>query len=128
MRNDKHSPLVDDEVAHRLQGFVQGAPVPTRDDSRLDEELGDLEPGHRPELDDHVAGQPSIADQQRRADFARWLRPSDFPATVAVVTATAIEEGAPEWVLDALSTLDPDAAYDTIGAVYDATSSGAGRS
>ena len=122
MRNDKHSPMVDDEVSHRLQGFVQGAPVPSRDEPHVDEEIGRLEPGHRPEVDERVAGQPSIADRQRRADFARWLRPSDFPATVAVITATAIEEGAPEWVVDALSELDPDAAYDTIGEVYAATS------
>lgn len=122
-RNDKRSPRVADQLDHELQGFVQGAPVPNRDDNRLQEEIGRLEPGLRPLTAEPVGGEPSIDEVIDRQDFARWLRPSDLPAPGHLLAASAMEEGAPAWVVEALES-GGDRIFDTIGEAYDATAAG----
>jgi len=119
-RNDKSSPRIDEQREHEVQDVIKGAPVPGRDDDHLQEAIGAMEPGRRPETAESVDGQPSIDERNQRADFARWLRPSELPTTAARLCETAREEGAPEWVVSALDDLDPDTRFETIGAAWEA--------
>jgi hypothetical protein len=63
----------------------------------------------------------SIDERHERADFAGWLRPSGFPATRPDLLAMAEESAAPDWVIERLSTLDPDTEFETIGSVWEAS-------
>ncbi|HEX2574821.1 MAG TPA: DUF2795 domain-containing protein [Aquihabitans sp.] len=121
VRNDKTSPRVDAQREHELKGFIQGAPVPNRDDAKLQEEIGRIEPGRRPEVDEPGPnGQPSIQETFVRSEFSRWFLPSAFPATAGVLVEQLRDEAAPDWVVEAVERLAPDQRFDDIGHVYDA--------
>jgi hypothetical protein len=119
-RSDKSSPRLDEQRKHEDQNLVEGAHVPGRDDDHLQEGIGRIEPGRQPLTAESVAGQPSIDERNERADFARWLRPSELPTTAAHLSETARDEGAPDWVVEALEELPGDRTFETIGAAWDA--------
>src|SRR4051812_19407057 len=116
-RNTTRSPRVDEQLEHEVQSFVQGTPAPHRDDDRLQEEIGRLEPGRQPRTAEPLGDHPSIDETFDRAEFARWFRPSDFPCSVEQMRETAVDEGAPSWVIAALDRLDGSRRFPTIGEV-----------
>ena len=83
--------------------MVNGAPVEAHA-----EEFRQQEP-----LDESRPSDPLEA----RAELARRLRPSIFPAERDELLASAEREHAPDWLLDALRDL-PDAAYPTTESVW----------
>lgn len=119
-RNDKNSRRLDEQRQHEVQGLVQGAPVSSREDFKEQEGIGPLEPGRRPETAEAVGDQPSIDEATVRAEFIRWLRPGDLPTTAPDLAAAAREDSAPDWVVQALETLDSRVWFHTTVEVYDA--------
>jgi hypothetical protein len=118
MRNDKSGPREDEARKHEIESMLRGEPIEGRTERREMEDTAGLEPGRQPLTSEPAGGGPSIDDINRKADFGRWLRPSEFPAAASTLVATATEEGAPDWVLDALAALPPDRRYATIGEAW----------
>ena len=103
-RSNKHGPRLDDELRHETESIVDGAPVEAHA-----EEFREQEP-----LDEQ--GRPGDPIEAR-AELARRLEPSVFPAERDDLLASAERKHAPDWLLDALKGL-PDAAYPTTESVW----------
>jgi hypothetical protein len=99
VRSDKVNPRLDEEQRHELSGLLQGAPIESRDDEHVQEAIGRIEPGRRPETAEASGDDISIDESAERADFSRWFERSWFPATGAELSVAAQERSAPEWVL-----------------------------
>jgi hypothetical protein len=122
MSNDKSGTREDEQRKHEEAPLLHGSPVEGRTEAHLFQDTQDLEPGRRPETAERVGSAPSIDEQNAKSDFARWFRPSQFPADVRSLMRTAREEAAPDEVLEGLGRLDLDRRFETIGAVWDAVS------
>jgi uncharacterized protein DUF2795 len=121
--SDKHSPRVDDELAHEVRSLEQGAPV----ESRVEEHREQEGPGEdQPTLDSRLAGGRATAasldldDAEARADIARFLTPSAFPADREALLADAEANQAPDQVLDRLRALPGGRAYENVQDVWGA--------
>ena len=65
------------------------------------------------------AGWPTDDQFEARAELARHLEPSVFPADREALAASARRSNAPGWVLDSLTAL-PDGPFETTEAVWEA--------
>lgn len=72
--------------------------------------VGDAQPSRFVDL--------GLDDLEVRSELARSLRPGIFPATAAELVECAGDEGAFEWVTDALQDLPADQTYPTVQAVW----------
>jgi len=122
--SDKHAPRVDDELKHELRSIVQGSPVESRaSESREQEGPADGEPtpdalvtGDRPTATPDVLTHDEV---EARAELARHLQPSVFPADRDALMASARTSGAPEELIGRLGEL-PDGTFDHMEAVWEA--------
>src|SRR5947209_1959066 len=120
-RSDKHAPRVDDELKHELRSIVQGSPVEARaDEAREQEGPAEGEPtpdalltGDRPSATPDALSHDEV---EARADLARHLQPSVFPADRASIIASARRSGASDALLAGLGRL-PDGTFDHLEAV-----------
>ena len=104
--------------------MVQGSPVEARaQESREQEGPGEGE--HTPDsrlVGGRIAGdgtQPTDEELEARAEIARHLDPSIFPARTAQLVASAEQNHAPEWITQLLGKL-PDDTYENTEAVWQA--------
>ena len=109
-RSDKHGPKLDDSLRHDTQSIVSGAPVEARVEEHREQEG----------LDDGLEARPRDAIEAR-AELARSIDPSVFPAEPADLVASAERNHAPGWVRHELRRL-PNAAYPTTESVWRAMS------
>ena len=122
--SDKHAPRVDEELKHELRSIVQGSPVEARaNEAREQEGPADGEPtpdalitGDRPSATPDALGHDEI---ETRAELARHLEPSVFPADRPTLIASARRSGAPDDILASLERL-PDGTFDHMEAVWEA--------
>lgn len=122
--SDKHASRVDDELKQELRSIVQGSPVESRaDEAREQEGPADGEPtpdalltGDRPSRTPDALGHDEV---EARADLARHLQPSVFPAGRDSLAASARTSGAPDELVEALRGL-PDGTFDHLEAVWEA--------
>lgn len=111
--SDKHGPRVDEALKEdhstRAQEF-------RRDEGPEDDQPVSADRDFRPDLpqDDGVLGD---RDADARADLARHVDPSVFPAHPDALVESAAGHFAPEWILRALRGL-PDDVYDNIQDVW----------
>lgn len=122
--SDKHSPRMDDAMTHDVSGLVSGGREGRAQEFREQEGPGEGEPTADALVSGGNGGGPggfslSHDDLEQRAEIARHLRPSAFPARPGALVETAMAEHAPEWVVDRLSSL-PDGLYDHFEAVWEA--------
>ncbi|HEX2047514.1 MAG TPA: DUF2795 domain-containing protein [Acidimicrobiales bacterium] len=124
--SDKHSPRIDDGLAHDTRPLTQGAPMESRADEARQQEgaaddepttdallTGDLHPGQSQEaLLDHD-------EAEARSRIASHLRPSIWPADRAELIRCAQELNAPPDILDRLRGL-PEGTYTHTEAVWEA--------
>ena len=120
-RSTKHSPRVDEELEHEMQGMLRG------DRSTRAEEWREVEPQAEgdPDIDVNpagtlVGGTPVGMDPDAvvaRAELARWLDRADFPSTGADLVERARDHRAPDAVADELSRLPEGDVYERIGDV-----------
>lgn len=122
--SDKHTPRLDEGLKHDTQSVVQGSPVESRaDEAREQEGPGEGEPtpdvrlfgGRLPAN----GGEPTADELEGRAELARHLDPSVFPAHPAALLESAQRHHAPGWVFDALRSL-PEHTYENTQAVWEA--------
>src|SRR5437868_6352475 len=105
--SDKHAPRVDDKLKHELSSLVHGSPVEARaSEAREQEGPADGEPtpdalptGHAPGANPDALSHDEI---EARAELARHLRPSLFPADRPTLVATARRMGATDDLVERL--------------------------
>ena len=121
--SDKHSPRVDEELDHETRSLQQGAPV----ESRVEEHREQEGPGEdQPTPDARLAGGRATAasldldDAETRADIARFLAPSTFPADRDALLADAQRNQAPAEVLERLQALPAARTYENVQDVWGA--------
>ncbi|MGY1617153.1 DUF2795 domain-containing protein [Geodermatophilus sp. SYSU D00691] len=120
-RSTKHSPRVDEELEHELQGMLK-AERGTRA-----EEWREVEPSAEgePDIDADpagtlVGGTPVGMDADavvRRAELARWLDRADFPSDGPNLVEAARDHRAPDAVVAELERLPGGQTYERIGDV-----------
>ena len=124
--SDKHSPRIDDGLAHDTRPLTQGAPLESRaDEARQQEGAGDDEPTTDALLTGDVHGEQSQDtlldhdDAEARSRLAAYLRPSVWPADREALLRCAEELNATRDVLDQLRRL-PDGTFSHTEAVWEA--------
>jgi hypothetical protein len=123
--SDRHNPRIDEELKHDTGSLLHGAPVESRsEESREQEGPADGEPTPDALLtgDAAPAASPDTLSHdeiEARAELARHLEPSVFPADRAALLASAQRQQAPAAVIERLSAL-PDGTYDHLEAVWEA--------
>lgn len=119
-RSDKHGAMLDDEIAEEVDSVTRGAPVESRaQEDREQEGPADTEPTP----DERVQGQrgSKVVDLdalELRADIARHLDPSVFPADRGQILESAHAHHAPEPILDLLESL-PEGFYENLQVVWE---------
>lgn len=120
--SDKHNSRLDESLKHDSRSIVQGAGGESRaQEAREQEGPGDDDPtpdarlagGRLPD------GAATLTDEEieSRADLARHLEPSVFPARPGALRESAERQHAPGWILEALDSL-PDDTYATTEEVW----------
>jgi hypothetical protein len=120
-RSTKHSPRVDQELAHEIQGMVRGGRSTRAEEWRDPEPTAEGEP----DIDTApngtlVGGTPVGMDAdavEARAELARWLDRADFPSTGPQLVEAALDHRAPDAVVDELRRLPDGETYERIGDV-----------
>jgi hypothetical protein len=120
-RSTKHSPRVDDELEHEMQGMLRA------ERSTRAEEWREVEPEAEgdPHIDTDpagtlVGGTPVGMDADAvvaRAELARWLDRADFPNTGPNLVEAARDHRAPDAVVAELEKLPDGDTYERIGDV-----------
>jgi len=121
--SDKHSPRVDEQLEHETQSLRQGSPVESRvEEHREQEGPGDDQPTPDARLTGGRATAASLDldDAETRADIARFLTPSTFPADREALLADAQGNQAPAEVLERLQALPAGRAYENVQDVWGA--------
>jgi hypothetical protein len=121
--SDKHSPRLDEELDHETRSLQQGSPVESRvEEFREQEGPGDGQPTPDARLTGGRATAASLDldDAEARADIARFLTPSAFPADRETLLADAEDHHAPEAVLERLRALPEGRAYENVQDVWGA--------
>ena len=120
-RNTKHSPRVDEELEHELQGMLKG------EHGTRSEEWREVEPSAEGEPDvdadpsgTRVGGTPAGMSPDAvvaRTELARWLDRADFPSTGPALAEAARDHRAPDSVIAELERLPDGESYERIGDV-----------
>jgi len=124
--SDKHSPRIDENLAHDVGSLTHGAPIEARaDEGRVQEGAADDEPTTDSLLtgeirpDDRPEDGLTHDEIEERSRLAAYLRPSVWPADRAALLACATDLHASADVLDRLSQL-PDGTFSHLEAVWEA--------
>ena len=120
-RSTKHSPRVDDELEHEMQGMLRG------EHANRAEEWREVEPQAEgdPDIDrvpdgSYTGGTPVGMTPDAvaaRAALARWLDRADFPATGSGLVEAARNHRAPAAVVAELGRLPEGDTYERVGDV-----------
>jgi hypothetical protein len=121
--SDKHSPRVDEQLEHDTRSLTQGAPV----ESRVEEHREQEGPGEdQPTPDARLTGGRATAasldldDAETRADIARFLNPSSFPADREALLADAEANHAPAGVTERLQALPAGRSFENVQDIWSA--------
>jgi hypothetical protein len=120
-RSTKHSPRVDEQMEHEIQGMSKGDHATRAEDWRDPEPIAEGDP----EIDADpagtlVGGTPVGMDADAvvvRAELARWLVRADFPATGPELVEAARDHRAPDAVVTELGKLPDGDTFERIGDV-----------
>ena len=120
-RSTKHSPRVDDELEHEIQGMVRGNHATRAEEWRDPEPVAEGDPDIDADPSGTlVGGTPAGTDAeavQARAELARWLDRADFPSTGADLVEAARDHRAPDAVVAELERLPDGTTFERIGDV-----------
>jgi uncharacterized protein DUF2795 len=111
--SDKVSPRIDDELEHETESLQRGSPAPSRaQEFREQEAPAEGEPG--------PDARPNVGPAEARADLARHLQPSIFPADRARLLESAREMSAPDSMVSLLEEVPADRAFANVQEVWEA--------
>lgn len=121
--SDKHSPRLDDQMAHEVESLTNGLAAEesrAREDRTLEgstEEEIRFEPADRTLPQDRGIGIPDT-DADARSDLARHLAAADWPARGDQLYEAARVERAPQQILDSLRRLPAEATFGNVQEVW----------
>jgi hypothetical protein len=120
-RSTKHSPRVDDELEHEVEGMVRSTHSTRAEEWRDPEPVAEGEPDIDADPSGTlVGGTPVGTDADAvvaRAELARWLDRADFPSTGSALVEAARDHRAPDAVVAELERLPAADTYERIGDV-----------
>ncbi len=119
-QTSKHSPRIDDAIAHDTASLLHGAPVESRSQEERLQEDPSVDPGIRHEAREAPGLGISEPDATERAELARHLAGAAFPARQEDLVAAAEADYAPDGVLAALRRLPADEHFVNVQAVWTA--------
>ena len=120
-RSTKHSPRVDEELEHEIQGMVRGGHSTRAEEWRDPEPVAEGEPDvDAVPTGTYVGGTPVGMDAdavEARAELARWLDRADFPSSGPDLVEAALDHRAPDAVVGELRRLPEGETFERIGDV-----------
>jgi Protein of unknown function (DUF2795) len=120
-RSTKHSPRVDEELEHELQGTLKGGHATRAEEWREVEPSAEGEPDVDVDPSGTLVGGTPVGmtpdDVAARAEIARWLDRADFPSTGSALAEAARDHRAPDAVVAELERLPDGDNYERIGDV-----------
>jgi hypothetical protein len=120
-RSTKHSPRVDEELEHEIQGMLKGQHATRAEEWREVEPVAEGDPDLTADPSGTlVGGTPVGMDADAviaRAELARWLDRADFPNTGPGLVEAALDHRAPDAVVDELRRLPEGETYERVGDV-----------
>jgi hypothetical protein len=127
-RPDKHGPRQDDALKEQTRDLERSGRESHVEEWKEAEPAGEDQPSADLSPEDDLVGGTAVGmDQQDvsgRAELARWLQPSVFPATAERLVASAAETHAPDHVLRMLKSLPPQERYQNVQDVWQALGGG----
>ena len=120
-RSTKHSPRVDDELEHEMQGMLRSERANRAEEWREVEPQAEGDPDIDRAPDSTLVGGTPVgmdaAAVTARAELARWLDRADFPSTGPALAESARDHQAPDAVVAELERLPDGETYERIGDV-----------
>jgi hypothetical protein len=120
-RSTKHSPRLDDELQHEIQGMLKGGRATRAEEWREVEPMAEGDPdSDRVPNGSYTGGTPVGMDPDAvvaRAELARWMTRADFPSTGPDLVEAARDHRAPDAVVAELERLPEGETYERIGDV-----------
>jgi hypothetical protein len=120
-RSTKHSPRVDEELEHEMQGMLKGEHATRAEEWREVEPVAEGDPDVDADPSGTlVGGTPVGMDADAvvaRTELARWLDRADFPSTGSQLVEAARDHRAPDAVVAELEKLPGGESYERIGDV-----------
>jgi hypothetical protein len=120
-RSTKHSPRVDDDLGHELQGMIRSERQTRAEEWREVEPSAEGDPDVDTDPDGTLVGGTPVgmdADAvESRSELARWLDRADFPSSGNDLVEAARDHRAPDAVVAELQRLPEGRTYERIGDV-----------
>ena len=120
-RSTKHSPRLDDEIQHEIQGMLKGGRATRAEEWREVEPQAEGDPDvDRVPDGAFTGGTPVGMDPDAvaaRAELARWMTRADFPSNGPDLVEAARDHRAPDAVVAELERLPEGETYERIGDV-----------
>jgi uncharacterized protein DUF2795 len=120
-RSTKHSPRVDEELEHEIEGMIRSGHTTRAEEWRDPEPVAEGEPDvDAVPTGTFVGGTPVGMDAdavEARTELARWLDRADFPSSGPDLVEAALDHRAPDAVVAELQRLPEGESYERIGDV-----------
>ncbi len=121
--NNKHSPRVDDQLRHEVEGLVRGEHPTHAEEWKEPEPAGEdqPDPGHLGEPDDRRPGVPpgiTPDEVDLRAELGARLTRHAFPNDVSGLLGHLIDGNAPDRMRDLVRRLPSGRVYQSVGEVF----------
>lgn len=120
-RSTKHSPRVDEELEHEVQGMLKAERATRAEEWREVEPQAEGDPDIDRVPDGTYTGGTPVGMTPdavaARAELARWLVRADFPNTGPDLVEAALDHRAPDAVVDEFRRLPEGQTYERIGDV-----------
>ena len=120
-RSTKHSPRVDEELEHEIQGMLKSGHATRSEEFREVEPVAEGEPDTGESPNSTLIGGVPVGMTEdavvARAELARWLVRADFPNTGPQLVEAALDHRAPDAVVAELERLPEGETYERIGDV-----------
>jgi hypothetical protein len=120
-RSTKHSPRVDEELEHEIQGMLKGDHPTRSEEWREVEPIAEGDPDLTADPSGTLVGGVPVGMTEdavvARAELSRWLVRADFPATGPELVEAARDHRAPDAVAAELEKLPDGETFERIGDV-----------
>jgi hypothetical protein len=120
-RSTKHSPRVDEELEHEIQGMLKAEHATRSHEWREVEPVAEGEPDLTANPAGTLVGGVPVGMTEdavvARAELARWLTRAPFPGTRTDLIEQAMDNRAPDAVVAELERLPEGETYERIGDV-----------
>ena len=120
-RSTKHSPRVDEELEHEIQGMLKGEHATRAEEWREVEPVAEGDPDITTDPSGTLVGGVPVGMTEdavvARAELARWLTREPFPGTRDELVEAARDHRAPDAVVAELQRLPEGQTFERIGDV-----------